>query len=598
MKKIKLPLEMANGVQVRTLDELKENWDLEKVLNYYLNGKLQTWLMDRYYTELADELAALSGTSDNTELQRKLCSIFGIENKEELVDVEAVAERNRRLAILRQYTADDEILKNIDNVAFNQEEMADLLDEGNSKIYLFNNRFSIPLAISDKTYIGIGDVVAVINSKEYVDFAKLHISFDNICFNKEYEELVTTSDKVLYQRAEELENAKNYKAAFECYLKAAKLNNGQAYFKVGYFYENGLSVEQDYEKALQNYLKAAEIGNTDAMNNIAVVYANGIGIEKNMEKALEWYKKSAEAGNTFACKNIGDIYYFGNDVKVDYEEAIKWFEKANDNPYSFNMLGKMYEFGQGVEINVDKAMEFYKKAMTGGYYNENYLNDPTYRYTYKLFHKYNNHKQAVDIMNNYYNKDKIKNFVESIYKDVNKLDFPYSFLKTWKISPSGLELIDGSSKTDALAKLQAKIDSRMNEGFVDCKNSMQDALNEYIENINILIRKTSFVKYLIMDEELKIDFNPNEIINTIKNALNNVRIPKAYAEEYRVDAEPYNQGSFFNPRYSYTFIYDGDQYRFPNIFIDNLKEYVNPINEKIKNVFILEMNKIIKNFKS
>lgn len=33
MKKIKLPLEMANGVLVRTLDELKENWVLEKILN-------------------------------------------------------------------------------------------------------------------------------------------------------------------------------------------------------------------------------------------------------------------------------------------------------------------------------------------------------------------------------------------------------------------------------------------------------------------------------------------------------------------------------------------------------------------------------------
>lgn len=121
MKKIKLPLEMANGVLVRTLDELKENWDLEKVINYYLNGKLQTWLKDRYYTELAEKVSALSGISDNTELQKKLCGIFGIEAEDDLVDMEAVAERNRRLKILRQHTADDAVLKNVDKVAFNQE---------------------------------------------------------------------------------------------------------------------------------------------------------------------------------------------------------------------------------------------------------------------------------------------------------------------------------------------------------------------------------------------------------------------------------------------------------------------------------------------
>ena len=78
---------MVNGVQVRTLDELKENWDLEKVLNYYLNGKLQTWLTDRYYTELADAVASLSDIDDNTELQHKLCGIFGIEIENDLVDV-------------------------------------------------------------------------------------------------------------------------------------------------------------------------------------------------------------------------------------------------------------------------------------------------------------------------------------------------------------------------------------------------------------------------------------------------------------------------------------------------------------------------------
>lgn len=39
MVKIKKPLEVANGVQARNLKELKENFDLEKIVGYYYDGK-------------------------------------------------------------------------------------------------------------------------------------------------------------------------------------------------------------------------------------------------------------------------------------------------------------------------------------------------------------------------------------------------------------------------------------------------------------------------------------------------------------------------------------------------------------------------------
>ena len=47
-RKIRFPLKMKNGAEVRTLDELKENFDLESVLGYFADGKLSTWLADRY----------------------------------------------------------------------------------------------------------------------------------------------------------------------------------------------------------------------------------------------------------------------------------------------------------------------------------------------------------------------------------------------------------------------------------------------------------------------------------------------------------------------------------------------------------------------
>ena len=68
MKKLKLPLEMANGKQVRSLQELRDNWDLEKVLGYYLNGRLAKWLNDRYYAEEAEKIQQLGGF-ENTKVR-------------------------------------------------------------------------------------------------------------------------------------------------------------------------------------------------------------------------------------------------------------------------------------------------------------------------------------------------------------------------------------------------------------------------------------------------------------------------------------------------------------------------------------------------
>ena len=40
--------EMENGTKIRTLDELRENFSLTKVVEYFDNQKLFHWLEDRY----------------------------------------------------------------------------------------------------------------------------------------------------------------------------------------------------------------------------------------------------------------------------------------------------------------------------------------------------------------------------------------------------------------------------------------------------------------------------------------------------------------------------------------------------------------------
>ena len=314
MKKIKLPLEMSNGALVRTLDELKENWNLEKVINYYLNGKLQTWLNDRYYTELAEEVSALNGINDNAELQKKLCNIFGIEAEDDLVDMEAVAERNRRLKILRQHTADDAVLKNGDKVAFNQEELFKLLYTGESIIYLFCNTFTIPLSLRNKTYIGIGDVEVNLDTKEYINFNDFNIKFKNIKFNKDIDVLLNREPEKVLMIAKEYDKVGNYKNAFKYYQIAAENENIEALMILAEMYEKGKNVSIDTLKAIEFYTKAANKGDIDAMYRLGEIYSCTKNEVWNFYTAIKWYKKAADLGHTDA-KRIYNLNkaFFKND---------------------------------------------------------------------------------------------------------------------------------------------------------------------------------------------------------------------------------------------------------------------------------------------
>ena len=195
-KKERFVLEMADGTKVRDLDALKEHFDVESVEKYFRDGKLLIWLEDRYYDDEADSVRAIN--ANDAYLAAKLCKIFDVETPE---DIERRIERLNRL---KNYTDDEKILANVDKVAFDQEDLADLLDADTNEIYLCDNRFSIPLRVKNKNYIGISKAVAVIRSDKPVDFEALNIGFKNISFNPEYAKLIPDKNppKILGNTAE------------------------------------------------------------------------------------------------------------------------------------------------------------------------------------------------------------------------------------------------------------------------------------------------------------------------------------------------------------------------------------------------------------
>ena len=200
-RKEKFALIMEDGAEVRNIDDLRAHFDIGSVVRDFSSGKLLTWLEDRYYDEEADAIRALNDNDDH--LEAKLCRIFSVETEEERT------RREERLNRLKNHTSDKNILSNVDKVAFDQEDLADLLDAGADEIYLCANHFVIPLRMKNKVYIGVKDAVAIIRRKEPVNFGELGIKFKNVAFDDDYQKIVAPikeadhSNTVKYDPAKE-----------------------------------------------------------------------------------------------------------------------------------------------------------------------------------------------------------------------------------------------------------------------------------------------------------------------------------------------------------------------------------------------------------
>lgn len=251
-KKIRFPLEMENGVEVRDIDSLRENFSMQRVMGYLADGKLITWLRDRYVNDMADAIQLLD--KNDEELAKSICDILGVEyNDETEENIEKAKERNEKLARLKEITSENEYIDNIDNVAFDQDDLYDLLDEEADKIYLCGERFSIPLTQEGITYIGINNPVVVIDSKVEVDWEEKKIALLGIIYDEKYQGVMDSVAGIklkLYQKA--VENVK------EQNVRRTKLSIGS--YKANSYINFMLTPKDKKESEKYFDLLAAEIG--------------------------------------------------------------------------------------------------------------------------------------------------------------------------------------------------------------------------------------------------------------------------------------------------------------------------------------------------
>lgn len=159
VRRIKFGLKMPGKSDIGSLEELREYFDLESIVEYYFNGKLVKWLNSREYFEEAEQLEQLDNSKP--EFKESLCKIFAVEYAAQAnndIAVKDIAQTVEKRNLLKHFTDDEAILENVDKVAFNQAELRGLLD-GDEKqtIYLCGERFTIPLGKKNKTYIGFNN---------------------------------------------------------------------------------------------------------------------------------------------------------------------------------------------------------------------------------------------------------------------------------------------------------------------------------------------------------------------------------------------------------------------------------------------------------
>lgn len=142
------------------------------------------------------------------------------------------------------------------------------------------------------------------------------------------------------------EEEKNYKKAYECYLKSAEKEESWACNKLGEFYRKGIYVEKDYKKAFDYYTLATNVpinllAYYSKYNLAKYFYQSGnyeALIEKDLNKAIELYESSSQHNIIEASFEL--LYIYGErylkDKKSENLNKVNYYKERIENNISFN----------------------------------------------------------------------------------------------------------------------------------------------------------------------------------------------------------------------------------------------------------------------
>lgn len=164
---------------------------------------------------------------------------------------------------------------------------------------------------------------------------------------------------------------KDFKKGFDYTIKAAKLGNQLAEYRLGLIYQNGLDVKADKDKAIGCFEKAGQMADKGiALNNPELQFVKGNmfrwgnGVQKNEKRAIEYYTAAANQGYPQAQYALYEVL-----SERDSERATEWLIKSarQEYPkaqfkYGTQLLGQQ-RYKEGLEWTCKAAEKNYSPAM-------------------------------------------------------------------------------------------------------------------------------------------------------------------------------------------------------------------------------------------
>nr|WP_304259827.1 HD domain-containing protein [Phascolarctobacterium succinatutens] len=145
-------------------------------------------------------------------------------------------------------------------------------------------------------------------------------------------------------------------------------NAADAYYELAKKYE----MNDEPEKAVAYFKKAVDVGNLEAMISLGFYYSDGVVVEQDEEKALKLFLQPALEGYKFAMLRAGSAYYYGSGTEPNYFKALLFLmplteDEDDDFPEACYIVGRCYQFGKGIDEDQEKAFDYLAMAADAGF---------------------------------------------------------------------------------------------------------------------------------------------------------------------------------------------------------------------------------------
>lgn len=303
---------LPDGAQVKTLEELREHFDLISVLENYTSGKLLEWLKNLHYEEEADAVATMNPFMP--EFEKNLCRLFQVPFS--LEQMMAAYEKAAR-----------------ENCAEAQFRLG--------CCYLFGygvviNRGTKRTTKNHKKIVKGADLTKQAAEQGH-PFAQYSLG--------NYYRHVKQFDAAAawYQKAADqgyIEALYSLGTVESC-LQAAERGHVRAQVRLGNFFFHGDGVEQNCQEAVKWYHKAAEQGDMEAEYRLSLCYLTGKGVKKDEEEAAKWCSRAGEKDTVPGEFRLGERYFYGCGIEQDFHEAAKWYHRAFVKNERWSVMNKL-----------------------------------------------------------------------------------------------------------------------------------------------------------------------------------------------------------------------------------------------------------------